>query len=161
MRSRDTRYATFLPRCRACDSSKRVIKSLLPKSDLSRIAHQPACARAAFLSTVGCVKKAKNDIPQARLEDELWTVEHICTFLRVRPSAAYARVPEPGFPPPCTANRRYRRWSSEAVRRSDRDGRCVFVETLQGLSSGGVGSEPFDSISQDSSRKSEGHRRKA
>jgi len=59
---------------------------------------------------------AKNPVPQARLEDEIWTIEHICTYFTLRPSAAYVKVTQPGFPAPLGGSARFRRWHADQVR---------------------------------------------
>ena len=62
------------------------------------------------------MKKIVHPIPAADLTDEVWTVDHIAAYLRMRPSAAYARAREDGFPEPFIGNCRHRRWHAADVR---------------------------------------------
>ena len=62
------------------------------------------------------MKKTLHPIPVADLSDEVWTIDHIAAYMRMRPSAAYARIRQAGFPEPFTGNCRHRRWLAVEVR---------------------------------------------
>lgn len=62
------------------------------------------------------MKKTLHPIPVADLSDEVWTIDHISAYMRMRPSAAYARIRQAGFPEPFTGNCRHRRWLAVEVK---------------------------------------------
>lgn len=96
-------------RFRHSDSCRRLSQNTCPKGT-------PATAGQLRTGTDVFVKKSTQPIPDADLSEEIWGIDHIAAFLRMRASAAYCRVREPGFPAPCSGDQRHRRWHSGAVR---------------------------------------------
>lgn len=79
--------------------------------------------------TLVCMHKATKPIPQRALTDELWEIEHLACFLRVRVSAANAYAKHPDFPVAIGGNRRCRRWYSDEVHAFFRSSRGNPVHT--------------------------------